>query len=122
MRRSVWNARLCGRSVTCPLTMAAANPTRNSYRLERRFSTEGTSGRASASPATSERNSLADRGLAASQASTSSGPYRRINGALDMTLQNLLAAIFFDGPCERPEGGKHHFNFRIAGFDLVAVR
>jgi len=29
--------------------------------------------------------------------------------------------MFFDGPCERPEGGKHGLDLRIAGLDVIAV-
>src|SRR5262245_3276277 len=102
--------------------MAAAKPTRNAYLLESRFRTDRESGRESASSATSERNSPADRGPSVSQASKSSGPNRSINGAFDMALQGSLGTIFFDGLRKCSEGGKHHLDLGIAGLDLIAVR
>ena len=39
-----------------------------------------------------------------------------------MTPQRSLGAIFFDGPGERPERGKHRLDLRVAGLDLIAVR
>ncbi len=102
IRRSVCGARLWGKSVTWLRTMAVANPTRKSYRLDNRFRIDRQSGRESARSATSERNSPADRGPSASQASASSGPYGPISGAFDITPTAFTWCDVFRWPVRAP--------------------